>query len=349
MSEIEPKESHTKPHQPRRLRFVTFVLLLALAVAVVIGGIEGLRRFTASREATRNAQGSGSTTQRASDPFPRQLLDGSGKTVTIKARPQRIVSQTLATDEILLTVCEPERIIAFSKFALDPEYSNVADFVRQRHAKQVESTEDIVTLSPDLIFIASYSRAEIAEQLQTVGAPVFRFASFASIDDIKKNIRSVGYATGDDERAAAVVKEMDRRLEISRSRIPRGGKPPRVLSFGVSGSTAGSGTLFDDMLRTVGAINVASERGLTGFQRISAEKITEWQPDFIITGSAPTTVDDTRRRLLANPAVAASNAARANHIIIMDNQLFLALTHRITDTVDALIGDLYGKPSANVR
>jgi iron complex transport system substrate-binding protein len=277
------------------------------------------------------------------------LLDGSGHTVTIKARPQRIVSQTLATDEILLAVCEPERIIAFSKFALDPEYSNVADIVRQQNVRQVESTEDIVTLNPDLIFIASYSRAEIAEQLKTVGAPVFRFASFASIDDIKKNIRSVGYATGDDERAAAIVAEMERRLENSRARIPHGGKPPRVLSYGLSGSTAGSDTLFDDILRTVGAINVAAERGLKGFQRISAEQITEWQPDFIITGSAPNTLEDTRRRLLANPAVAASNAARAGHIIIMDNQLFLAVSHHITDTMDALIDELYGKPAANIR
>ena len=348
MTEPEPKERNAKRHKANPPRLYVFILLLALVVVGIIGGIELTRKYASPAEPGGGSQGK-SPSGGAADEFPRQLTDGSGRTITVKARPQRIVSQTLGTDEILLAICRPERVIAFSKFALDPEYSNVVDIARERNARRVESTEDILTLNPDLIFIASYSRAEIAEQLQTTGAPVFRFASFDRIDDIKKNIRTVGYATGDDERAAEVVAEMERRIEAGRARIPKGVKPPRVLSYGVTGSTAGGDTLFDDILHTVGAVNVASERGLKGFQKVSAEQLSEWQPDFIITGSGTDSAEGTRRQLLANPAVAASNAARAGHIIIMDNRYFLTVSHHIAGTVDALIEELYGVPPSQVQ
>src|SRR5262245_10167375 len=47
--------------------------------------------------------------------FPRTLLDGGGSEVAIRARPVRIVSQTLGTDEILWAICRRERIVGVSK------------------------------------------------------------------------------------------------------------------------------------------------------------------------------------------------------------------------------------------
>lgn len=348
MTEPEQKESGAKRRKPKLTKFHVFTLALALVVVGVIGVIELTRKYASPGGPDGGSRGKPSEVGAAGE-FPRQLTDGSGRTITVKARPQRIVSQTLGTDEILLAICQPERIIAFSMFALDPEYSNVVDLARKYNARRVDSTEDILTLNPDLIFIASYSRAEIAEQLQATGAPVFRFESFNRIENIKNNIRTVGYATGDEARAAEVVAEMDRRLAASRARIPQGVKPPRVLSYGVSGSTAGGDTLFDDILHTVGAVNVAAEGGLKGFHRVSAEQLTEWQPDFIITGSGMSGAEDTRRRLLDNPAVATSKAARDGRIIIMDNRSLLTVSHHIVNTVDALIDELYGTPPSQTR
>src|SRR5215510_9709603 len=58
--------------------------------------------------------------------FPRTLLDGGGSEVAIRARPVRIVSQTLGTDEILWAICGRERIVGVSKIGLEPNCSPIS-------------------------------------------------------------------------------------------------------------------------------------------------------------------------------------------------------------------------------
>jgi iron complex transport system substrate-binding protein len=277
------------------------------------------------------------------------LRDADGNRLTIRQRPARIASQTLGTDEILLAICRPERIVALSKFALDPKYSNVVDEARAAGAPAVQNVEDILQLNPDLIFVASYSRAETIEQLQAAGAPAFRFANFDRIEDIKTNIRTVGHATGDDAEAESLVRRMDDELASIRARIPQGGVRPRVMSYGSSGHTAGANTLFDDIIRSAGGTNVTAEHGINGFAKISAEQLLEWQPDFIVVGANQGEFEEVRRRLLASPAVATTNAARAGRVITMDNRYFLTVSHHVVRAVEALVAGLYAPGPGNIR
>jgi iron complex transport system substrate-binding protein len=327
-----------------------FVALIAVVIVIGIIGIEALRRLNARSTVASPNLYPESAAERARAPFPRRLRDASGQVVTIKARPQRIVSQTLSTDEILLAICAPERIIGFSALALDPKFSNVVAQARSTGSPTVENAEQILQMEPDLIFIASYSRPEMVEQLQAAGATVFRFANFISIEDIKQNILTVGYAIGEDERAAALVAQMEHDLNALRARVPTPqAARPRVLSYSADGYTAGSKTLFDDLARTAGAINVAAEQGLEGFPRISAEQVAAWQPDFIIAGAPPGEFEETRRRLLANPAIAATNAARANHIVIIDNRYFLTVSQYVVHTVGVLMDGLYADSAGKAQ
>ena len=319
-------------------------LFLALIAVVILGGVVGievLRRLNARQSVVSPNLYPESATERARVQFPRQLRDAGGGIVTIKARPVRIVSQTLSTDEILLAICAPERITGFSPLALDPRYSNVVSEARADGSPTFNNAEQILQTGPDLIFVASYSRPEIVEQLQAAGATVFRFADFVTIEDIKRNIRTVGYAIGEDERAEALVMQMEHDLSAIRARVPEGGQRPRVLSFSADGYTAGSVTLFDDIVHMAGAVNVAAEQGLEGFPRISAEQVAAWQPDFIIAGAEAERFEETRRRLLANPAVAATNAARANRIIIIDNKYFLTVSQYVVRTLGMVVDGLY--------
>ena len=78
-----------------------------------------------------------------------------------------------------------------------------------------------------------------------------------------------------------------------------------------SSATAGAETLFDDVLTQSGAINVAAEQGVKGFPVISSENVAAWKPDWIVTGAESDKLEETRRRLLAYPVVAATRAALA--------------------------------------
>ena len=145
-------------------------------------------------------------------PFPRVIRDASGASLVIPHKPQRIVSQTLGTDEILLAICAPQRLVALSILVDDADYSNVTAQAHLVKARANADAEQILALYPDVIFVASYSKAELIELLQAAHAPVFRFAHFDRLEDIKANIRTIGYAVGEDDNADALVQHMEHHL-----------------------------------------------------------------------------------------------------------------------------------------
>lgn len=330
-----------KREKKRAGGWLKFAVVIAGVLAVAVVGIELARRnANQTNTAPRQIQ-----TDAARD-FPRELRDADGTVLIIPARPVRIASQTLGTDEILLTICEPERVVALSNFAEDPNYSNIAEKAREIPNRVTLGAEQILQKQPDLIFVASYSRAETVEQLKISKAPVFRFSNFTSLENIKNNIRTVGYATGCDAEAEKLINKMNDELAAVRARIPLNQTPPRVMSFG-GGVTAGANTSFNDMARAAGAINVSAENGISGFGKISAEKIAEWQPDYIVAGANFADIETKRQQLLNDPVIKTTKAGKNGNIIIIENRHYLTVTHNVVRGIETLADALYGKPQPN--
>src|SRR5688572_4758886 len=65
-------------------------------------------------------------TEAAVEGFPVTVVDGLGNEVTVDAPPQRIASVTLGTDEILLDLVGPERLVGITYLASDETTSNIA-------------------------------------------------------------------------------------------------------------------------------------------------------------------------------------------------------------------------------
>lgn len=336
-----------KPEAKGRLKLsnqpgrpLNFLVLVVTILLLVIAGVELFRRYgERPRDAPSGPQAS--LPERLRAPFPREVRDASGAIIVIPKRPIRIISQTLGSDEILFSICGRERIAAFSSLVDDPKYSNVAEQVTASPVVKTSGAEDILGRSPDLIFIASYSRADVVEQLKASHAPIFRFANFDHIEDIKSNIRMLGFVIGEDEKAEQLVAQMEKQLTSLQARIPRNSAAPRIMSYDLSGATGGKNTLFDDALRLAGATNIAAEKGIEGFRNISSEQLIAWQPEVIVAGADHDNEDEKRRLILADKAIAATPAGRNNRIVIIDNRLFLTVTHYITRLVEALIENLY--------
>ena len=229
-----------------------------------------------------------SQTAQVSNGFPRTLVDASGASITLAAPPARIVSQTLASDEILFALIDHARIVGVSTLASDPNYSNIVAEATALGAPRIKNAEDVIVLKPDLIFVASYSRAEVVDLLRASGAPVFRFASFDSIADLLDVIRTLGRAVGAETQADTPGRptSSDACRRCGTAPVPAG-PPPRVLSFSPAGQSAGKNTTFDDIVRYAGGINVAAEHGFSGFPRLSVEQLLAWDPDVVVTGARP--------------------------------------------------------------
>jgi iron complex transport system substrate-binding protein len=313
------------------MRWGAYGVRLVLAVAMLVAGIELLGRRAVSVPTASSPSSPG---------YPRQIVDSSGTVLTQVSSPQRIVSQTLATDEILLAICPHERIVALSALADDASYSNVAERGLDVRARCMQGGEQIVQMRPDLVFVASYSRAELVSQRRASQAPVYRLASFDSLHDIESTIRAVGQAVGCDAAAAGLIESMHRDLTTIQQRLPKGRRPLRVLSYSPGGYTAGAGTLFDDEVRAVGAIDVGAEQGLHGFVHVSAEQLARWKPDVIVDGAPQSQLASHRASLMAEPVISRLGA----RVLVLENRHLMAASHYCTQGVRDLAEGLYETP-----
>ncbi len=327
---------------PWLTRPVGFFCGLLCAVAVTVVLIEALRHDS-QHAASPRTQMALPVAERAGAPFPRTIPDASGALLVIPHKPQRIVSQTLGTDELLLTIGDPQRIVALSDLVDDPVYSNVTAQAQQIRGRTQAGAEQILRFQPDMIFVATYSRAELLTLLEAAHAPVFRFGHFDALADIKLNIRTLGYIIGEDDRAETLVQHMERDLARVREHIPRGVPPLRVMSYGLDGYTGGAHTTFDDMVQEVGAVNIAALHGITGFRKISSEQLLQWNPEVIITSAARHALDDTRRQLLYDPAVATTTAGKRQRIIVIPHHIFVTVTHHVAEGIAQLARELYSQ------
>lgn len=255
-------------------------------------------------------------------------IRGGGRAVRLAAPPERIASRTLATDEILLEIAEPERIALLSPFAGDPAFSPSAEAARRLGRVGGFSTEEILAVSPDLVFAAGFNTPETLAQLEAAGVPVLVLLDHESLEAIEGNIRIVGFAIGREREAERLVASMRARLEAARESSAARVAGLRVVHYN-GGVVLGGRTVFDDAIRYLGAVNVATEKGLVGWPRISAEQVVLWNPDVIFTDSY----------VGGGAAVGVPNGTRAaglGNVVALDGRDMAAVSHHVAGLVERL-------------
>jgi iron complex transport system substrate-binding protein len=273
--------------------------------------------------------------------FPRTVETSDGA-IVIPRRPMRIVSHAIASDDILLAICPPERLAGIHALSLDPRYSLTAESAGRYREKAVTTAESVLARDPDLIFVASYSLKETVDQLQTAAqASVIRLSRFDSLADLRANILLVGRAIGEDAAAERLAAEFDRDVAAIVARIPPGAPRPRVLSYDASGFTAGSGTLFDDILRTLQADNAAAHAGIVSFGKVGREQIAAWNPEVIVCGAEPDSRRLLEEQLLADPAIGGTAAGKSKRIVVVDDATFLSASQHVTKLLERLVEALH--------
>ena len=277
--------------------------------------------------------------------YPRYATGADDVRVRIDRPATRIVSQNAHADEYLYTVVPPDRIVGVSETAYEPRYSNVFEAASRYHPAVANDPERVLRSHPDLIVTAEATRADVPSLLRHAGIPVYRmYTMFETLDAIEEHIRLIGYLTGQDDRAGREARRFMDIIARAAARRPAHVPPPRVLGLGASYGY-GARTLFTDILRTIGAENVAATHGLLGYDRVNDEHIALWNPDWIVTGADTGLTERTRTSMLARPSIASTDAARLGHIVVLDNRLFLPLSPFTAHLVEALSQALYGGTS----
>lgn len=195
------------------------------------------------------------------------------------AVPQRIVSISQCTDQLLLLMVDRERIASVSYFATDAESSYMAHAVGTIPLNHT-GAEEVMAFNPDLIVGSTFASHDSAHLLRELGYNVQLSEPPTSLTGVRELLRQFGEWTGSQQKAQQLIADMDRHLVDIHARYDN--KPQRsILVYSPNGFTIGSNTLEDDIFREAGFHNLAVDMGIRGFQSVSMEQLVAAQPDFI--------------------------------------------------------------------
>jgi iron complex transport system substrate-binding protein len=269
-------------------------------------------------------------------------VDSDDFTVRVARPARRIVSQYWSIEEYVYSVAPPERVVAVSESAYLPNISNVYREVQKFRPVIATDPERVLRLEPDLLLVSNNSRADFCALVRSTHAPIYRvFTTFTTLAQVAETIRLTGYLTGEDEAAAKEVNRFWSEIERAKGRRKSGARPPRILGF--SGhSSYGTETLFDDVVRTLGGINIGAEGGLKGYDAINSEQIVRWNPEWIVAGADRGKTGQVLASMMADPAIAVTPAAHAGHILVFEFNVFLPTSPFTTMLVNAIAEAIYG-------
>ncbi|MGI6449957.1 MAG: ABC transporter substrate-binding protein [Desulfitobacteriia bacterium] len=268
--------------------------------------------------------------------YPLTIVDDIGATVTIPAKPTRIVSLLPSSTEILCALGEYP--VAVTKWDDYPaEVKDKAEYVFEDALNP--NLEQILDLEPDLIMYWLAS-AEDTKKIKSLGIPVVVFEA-QGIDDVYESIAMTGQITDRQEQAAAIIEEMkakEKRIEEKLAQLPVEEKRKVWMEVDSKLFTAGKGTFLHEVITKAGGINIAED--VQGWAQFNSEQVIARNPDVIFetySYSDPNAAQIIKKRKGWENIGAVKN----NRIISLDNNIISRQGPRIIDGLELTAKAIY--------
>jgi len=239
------------------------------------------------------------------------------------AKPQRIASLNLTADEILVEIVPPQRLVAATRAADDPESSSIVGRIPPSVPRFFRADlERLVALRPDLVVVSEYTDADFLRALERSGLRYHRMQGLDSMAGFRAALVALGEAVGEPEGAERLAREYDRRLERIAASL-RGLPRPRVLYWS-NPFTAGAGTAIGALIECGGGRNAGSELGIEGLVPIGAERAFAADPDVVLVAATPEGRED--QALRDHPLLSQLRAVREGEVVGLPTHLLVSLS-----------------------
>ena len=245
------------------------------------------------------------------------VTDFFGRTVTLNNNhPQRIISLAPSNTEILFALGLGDRIVGVTNYCNYPPEATTKPSIGDYNTPNIE---EIIAKEPDLVLATEVHETTIA-QLESHGIPVIGLFP-KSMDEILTAITLVGEITGQENEAASLVDDMQKRIEAimdKTSQLSEAEKPRVFYIFWHDPIwTAAAGTFEDALIEIAGGINIAHD--LNGYVDISLETVIMANPEVIIAGVGMGTGEDSSLQFVHTESRLQDVDARLNDRIYSTN------------------------------
>ena len=217
--------------------------------------------------------------------FPTTLTDDEGSAVTLKAEPQKIISLTPATTEILFALGAGPRVVATTDFDDYPPAAVALPHVASYTAVDVEK---IVGLGADLVIAGgnAFNPPEAIARLRGLGVPVLVVYA-PDVAGVLKDIDLVGAAVGRSEASSAMTSTMKAGFDAISAATAGLAKPRTFYELDTSTGpifTVTDSSFTEQMITLAGGQPITS--GSKTDSAIPLEKLITADPELIVLGDA---------------------------------------------------------------
>jgi iron complex transport system substrate-binding protein len=211
----------------------------------------------------------------------------------------RIVSMNVCTDQLLLSLADPEQIIGLSRFSRGA--SGAADNI-SRYPVLSGGAEDVLVLRPDIVVASLFDKRSTRELLKNHGLHVAEFAVPRNLDEAKLQIREMGEFVGRPDRATREITRLE--AAIARARQMVADRHFSVLPLSRRGWVSGRDSFVSSLLTETGLFDAAGDLGVGMGGFASLEAIVNLKPDFLLVSQAGDHAGDDGQAFLLHQALA---------------------------------------------
>ncbi|AQX55168.1 ABC transporter substrate-binding protein [Priestia flexa] len=244
------------------------------------------------------------------------VKDARGEEVTVEQAPKKIVSLMPSNTEIVYELGLEKELIGVT--SNDDYPASVKE--KEQVGDMNINAEKVIALNPDLVLAHGSSMGmsdEVFKQIESAGIPLFVVNDATDFNTVYETIGNIGKLTNKTDEADKTVKEMKAAVsEIEEKAKEIKDEDRKKVWVEVSPApeiyTTGKGTFMDEMIKIIGAENVAGNE--EGWVKLSEEKVVELNPDTIVT-----TYDGDANEIKNRPAWSDITAVKENQIVNVDS------------------------------
>lgn len=282
--------------------------------------------------------------------LPATVTDVQGTTVTVDDA-SRILALDLygTTSRIVFELGLGDRVIGRDTSST---FDEIADRTLVTPVGHELNAEAILQLAPSLIITdTSLGPWAVIEQLRDAGVSVVVVDSHRTMDNVDDITRQVGAALGMDEEAGRLAERTAEQIRSTVDRIAEVAPTDtklRVAFLYLRGQSGiyylfGRGSGADSLIEALGAVDVASEVGVTGMKPMTDEALVAAQPDVVLVMTKGLeSVGGVDGLLTQLPALAETPAGTNRRVVDMDDSQLLSFGSATSDVLISLADALYG-------
>lgn len=221
----------------------------------------------------------------SNDTVKYQVTDARGTTVSFDKKPERILTLSFSTDNIVLGLVSTDKLVAINNIADDKTCSNIVPLANKVKRKIKNPTaEEIFSMNPDLVIVPDWGRIEIVDNLRELGLKVVVVKGARNYSDIQETIEIIATALGEKEKGQKLISLMDNELMAITNKVKKipANERKNVVLVSVMTAYGGSGCSYDDACKYAGVINGISAAGLKNGQTLTKEMLVKIDPDVLL-------------------------------------------------------------------